>query len=381
MLKPAHQLWCSRLSLAIRKLYWTLWISLVLCATAFAAGDDPKAASVKLRNGSNLFSGTIVTPYEAPTGKRWFVLTCAHGFVGKIGGGCDVYVGSTKVTGTLRYHNKQDDVAVVELPAGDYPFVDVYQDKEVSSGTEAVTWGFPGGEGPLRITTTVAANRYVGQVSTVGQVKEGHSGGGLFIGNRLVAVTSARDPQSNRTLYCLPGAVHRAYHSVASGVVKAVGELFDCRNGRCVPRRPAPQPQPQPPPQNPPPQQGAQGPAGPAGPQGPPGKDGKSADMAAITASLTAWLEAHKDELRGPAGPQGPAGPAGKDGKPGRDGTSPTIDIDQLAVEVAKRMPATKPIYIGAKDYQGNVTMQAVAVEPGDTVYIRVQPPSLTASK
>ena len=54
-----------------------------------------------------------------------------------------------------------------------------------------------------------------------------------------------------------------------------------------------------------------QGPPGPAGPAGPPGRDGRSVTQAEVEAVVNAWLDANRDQLRGPAGPQGPPGPAG----------------------------------------------------------------------
>jgi len=54
-----------------------------------------------------------------------------------------------------------------------------------------------------------------------------------------------------------------------------------------------------------------QGPLGPAGPQGPPGRDGRSITQAEVESIVNAWLDANRDQLRGPAGPPGPAGPAG----------------------------------------------------------------------
>jgi hypothetical protein len=51
-----------------------------------------------------------------------------------------------------------------------------------------------------------------------------------------------------------------------------------------------------------------QGPPGPAGPQGPPGRDGRSITQSEVESIVNAWLDANRDQLRGPAGPPGPAG-------------------------------------------------------------------------
>jgi len=65
-------------------------------------------------------------------------------------------------------------------------------------------------------------------------------------------------------------------------------------------------------PQRPVPDQiSVQGPPGPAGPQGPPGRDGRSITQAEVESIVNAWLDANRDQLRGPAGPPGPPGPAG----------------------------------------------------------------------
>jgi len=54
-----------------------------------------------------------------------------------------------------------------------------------------------------------------------------------------------------------------------------------------------------------------QGPPGPAGPQGPPGRDGRSITQAEVESIVNAWLDANRDQLRGPQGPPGPSGPVG----------------------------------------------------------------------
>lgn len=85
------------------------------------------------------------------------------------------------------------------------------------------------------------------------------------------------------------------------------------------------------------------------GPRGPPGQDGangRNADNEAILAALIAYVEANKDRFRGP---------------PGEPGTT------------AKQLP----IYIGAKDANGKITMPLTPLYPGDGAFIHVKPPSL----
>jgi hypothetical protein len=60
-----------------------------------------------------------------------------------------------------------------------------------------------------------------------------------------------------------------------------------------------------------------QGPAGPAGPPGPQGPAGKNVNQEQVEAVVNAWLDANRDQLRGPAGPPGPPGPAGAAGAAG----------------------------------------------------------------
>lgn len=92
--------------------------------------------------------------------------------------------------------------------------------------------------------------------------------------------------------------------------------------------------------------------------------------------------------MPGPAGPPGRDGKDGKQGPPGKDGISPdpatiaqlsaqfiTIDVDAIAEKIRQQQ---EPLFIGAKDDQGNITMPPAAVYPGDTVFIRVKPPSLS---
>ena len=95
-------------------------------------------------------------------------------------------------------------------------------------------------------------------------------------------------------------------------------------------------------------------------------------DTATIIAFLDQWLESRKESLRGPTGLQGLQGIQGLEGKPGGSGIA--ANVDEIAGAVLKKLP---PLYIGAKDANGKVTMQAVPVDLGDTIYIRVEPPAL----
>ena len=96
----------------------------------------------------------------------------------------------------------------------------------------------------------------------------------------------------------------------------------------------------------------------------------------------------NRPQIPGPQGPPGRDGNDGKDGKDGKDGVSPDpaaiaelaaqfiqIDVDALELEIQKRIEQNRdPIYIGAKDWEGNVTMPLTPVRPGDGVYIKVRP-------
>lgn len=79
-------------------------------------------------------------------------------------------------------------------------------------------------------------------------------------------------------------------------------------------------------PQQQPEPQVVQGPAGPAGPAGrdgvpgPRGEPGMSITQEQVEATVNAWLDSNREQLRGPSGPSGPPGPAGPEGSPGPSG-------------------------------------------------------------
>ena len=113
--------------------------------------------------------------------------------------------------------------------------------------------------------------------------------------------------------------------------------------------------------------------------------------------SLLPWRNEIDRRLAELEGRQPIPGPAGKDGKvgppgpPGENGLSPdpatiaqlsaqfiTIDIDAIAAKVREQQ---LPLFIGAKDADGKITMPPAAVYPGDTVFIRVTLPSLNNAR
>ena len=91
--------------------------------------------------------------------------------------------------------------------------------------------------------------------------------------------------------------------------------------------------------------------------------------------------------IPGPPGRDGKDGKQGPPGPPGKDGISPDpetiaqisaqfiqIDIEAIADALRDRQ---EPIYIGAKDESGKITMPLTPVFPGDGVYIKVRPPAM----
>jgi hypothetical protein len=218
-------------------LRWIGFTSFTLALFYFAATAhaDARSASVMIKNGNNSFSGTILNPTEDG---RTFVATCAHGFAGRIGGPCRVFLDGKEIAGTLRFHDTSHDVAIVEIPSGEYPSVELAGGSS-PAGTSIESFGFPGGTGPTKFTSRIVDNNFVHRctvhnngaayVTVADQVKQGHSGGGLFIDGKLAGVVSATD--GSRTLFCLPDALHKAYHSVATGVVSTATNVI-CPPGR-----------------------------------------------------------------------------------------------------------------------------------------------------
>ena len=101
----------------------------------------------------------------------------------------------------------------------------------------------------------------------------------------------------------------------------------------------------------------------------------------------------NRKPIPGPPGRDGKDGKDGKQGPPGKDGKTPDpaaiaelaaqfiqIDVDALELELQKRLESSQqPIYIGAKDENGKVTMPLTPIRPGDGVYIRIRPYKLGA--
>ena len=64
----------------------------------------------------------------------------------------------------------------------------------------------------------------------------------------------------------------------------------------------------------------------------------------------------------------------GKDGKNGKDGDRGPAGKDGRDAPTETR----QPIAIGVKDHLGNVTMPLTPIQPGQGVYLRLKPPTIT---
>lgn len=181
-------------------------------ATAWAG--DPYWSSVKIHNDNAWFSGTIVTPVEDGCGRHWYVMTCAHGFPDGMSGknDCKVTFASGPVAATLKYCDKKNDIAVIELPLGEYLFTDIATNK-VLVGDKATTYGYPHA-GVLHVMETRIVSPTEKRNWTAGMVDHGHSGGGLFVNGKLIGVTNGISPTWKQTVYSSLDSVHRAYSAV-----------------------------------------------------------------------------------------------------------------------------------------------------------------------
>jgi hypothetical protein len=201
------------------------------------------------------------------------------------------------------------------------------------------------------------------------------------VDDKLVGVASATDGAS-RSLYSVPDAIHRAYHTVAAGVSNAVADAFSCPDGFCKPRPRPPQVGNNQTPQKPKPPGGNYEPPGTTPGSGPapgtqpqiPGKP--PFDLATITAFLDQWFEKHKAELKGQdgkdgaAGPPGEPGPQGEPGQPGTPGNTPTIDYGRIVQNVLEGMPRPEP---GMSDAQVVALVNQIANQIFDARKTEIQ--------
>lgn len=256
---------------------------LLLCGATFAETvaiytQRCTIAGCETGRGSGVVIGKTRT-------NHWVIATAKHVVQGQQK--VYIYAGNNWILAANAYPLPGEyDAAFVTLAYdGEFKPVDISED-DAGNGEKMGFDGFVGGLQYAKGTGTVES---VGVAVTNPGVKQGQSGGGVYVNGALVGIVNAYETaRPERLLYAPMGEVR-----------KACLRQWGCFWGRCRPRNPpvmpAPSPAPTPipaPSPAPTPIPGDQTPlpdapipqAGPAGPQGPPGADGKDADAAVIAA-------------------------------------------------------------------------------------------------
>jgi len=152
-------------------------------------------ASVNIFNGPLQGSGTIISQGS----KYSLLVSAAHNFIGNIGVDFWVYYPDGSYTkGQLVAIDKERDLALCRVDA-DTILANTYVPETLSKGTLTGV-GYTGGQGPnLKYLKHIngyynASHKFMWNLSvTKGPFWDGDSGGGIFINNGLIGVTSKRN--------------------------------------------------------------------------------------------------------------------------------------------------------------------------------------------
>lgn len=153
-------------------------------------------SSVLIYNGKIQGSGTVISKGEEYSA----VITAAHNFKGEIGGQCWLYYpDGTFTRATLAVHDTERDLAIVKVPSSTI-VGNSFVPKEMSGSTSFTCVGYSNGQGPnmnnLKYKSTYknSSKKYMWQVTlNDGTIWDGASGGGVFLGDACIGVTSQRD--------------------------------------------------------------------------------------------------------------------------------------------------------------------------------------------
>lgn len=163
----------------------------------------------------NFGSGSIL---DSRPGQA-LILTCGHLLRG-LDRGAKIEVDlfdqsgqSQTYPGEIIDYDLQADVGLVKIPlARVYPMVRIAREQQpLKVGDTVLALGCGGGDSPtIEQLAITALNRYEGpdNVECTGMPARGRSGGGLFLGDLLVGVCIAADPQEKRGLYCGLRPIH-----------------------------------------------------------------------------------------------------------------------------------------------------------------------------
>lgn len=189
-------------------------------------------ASVNIFNGQIQGSGTVISKGKA----RAAVLSAAHNFKGKIGGNFYVYYpDGTYTEATLLALDPGRDLAVASVDADTILAHSYVPEKFGDTGTLSGV-GYTGGQGPNYRTLTYTSayyntsNRRMWEMNvTKGPFWDGDSGGGVFLDEALIGLTSQRDA----LVYAGNNTYVRRMYAVSHGEIVAFlnenkAALADC---------------------------------------------------------------------------------------------------------------------------------------------------------
>lgn len=152
-------------------------------------------ASVNIYNGTLQGSGTVISQGT----KHALIVSAAHNFIGNIGGNFWVYYPDGSYTeGTLLAVDRKRDLALARVSADSIIECAYVPEKMVEGQLSGV--GYTKGQGPnlkrLKYSGAHynASKKYMWNLNVLGGTFwDGDSGGGIFVDNALVGVTSQRD--------------------------------------------------------------------------------------------------------------------------------------------------------------------------------------------
>lgn len=187
----------------------TPWLLVILASMFVMAGKsrgDELSASVKIVNGNSSFSGTLLEPFDELGEKHYPILTCGHGFRGVIDGEFTVVIRGKQYTAKLRWIDHDIDVAGGDIRTDDKLDTVPLADNPPTAYTRATSIGYPHGEGPKFVRTTVETTdrwfkvRGHSEYTTQSLACRGHSGGGLIVDGRLAGVVTGGFSRHDGTL-------------------------------------------------------------------------------------------------------------------------------------------------------------------------------------
>ena len=174
-------------------------------------GGSPPDATVQVKQrGTGTGSGTVIR-LTADGHAHDVIITAAH--VVSASDDCEIVRLHSRHPARVLSRDHVGDVAIVAgIDGFEWPHVISRNTRDLpASGARLVTWGYPSTRpnGPWKIETEIVGNRrYVdGSIATRYAVDAGHSGGGLFLGDELISVCSARSPSDNTSVFAPIAAV------------------------------------------------------------------------------------------------------------------------------------------------------------------------------